>query len=376
MSIYEERLNRIKTACSLQEPDRVPVVSMVQTYAVAYAKGRTQDCIEDKEKEFQIYRKYLEDFYFDGTYLFGVNRPVKLFEMMGNSMFFVAKDGITLQHKDNCLLEDDEIEEYIQNPYKFLKTVGLPRRYPKMREPFPQNLQALWAALQEMVKFKEYSDNLPERVAKELEMPVLCASLAEPPLDRYIGYRGFTKGMVDLRRRPDTVIQAVEATYPLLAPPPIPLPDFPYIFLPVVTTNYISRKQFEKFFWPTAKKLFMEYINLGAKIIVGFEGKSDHVYDCFLELPKGSVIALIEESDIVGAKKAIGHHVTISGGLPTNLLKNGTREQCIDHVKSLIQECAPGGGFMFTMDKAPLSEADINPENLKAVTEFLRNGGQ
>lgn len=376
MGLYEERLSRIKTACNLQEPDQVPFISMIQTWAVAYANGNTQDCIYDKNKELEIFGKYLKDFYFDGTFLFGVNRPIQLYELLGNSMFFVGKDGITLQHKDNCILEDDEIEVYIQDPYKFLRNVGLPRRYPKLCEDYPKNLQALGGVLQEMLKFKAHTDQLPERLAKELEMPLIAPTLAEPALDRYIGYRSFSKGMVDLRRRPDTVLSALEATYPIVAPAPIPLPEFPYIFVPVVTTNYMSRKQFDKFFWPTCKKMLLEYINLGAKVVVAFEGKADHVYDCFLELPKGSVIALIEDSDIIQAKKDIGHHVTISGGLPIHLLKNGTKEECINHVKHVIQECAPGGGFMLTMNKAPLSAADINPENLKAVSEFMRMGGE
>lgn len=375
MSLYEERLNRIKTTCNLEEPDRVPIVSMIQTYAVAYGNGNTQECINDKEIEFQTFRKYLDDFYFDGTYLFGINRPIKMYEMLGESVFFVAKDGITLQHKDNCILEDDEIEAYIEDPYKFLRNVGLPRRYSELRKPFPENLQALGGVMQEMMKFKAYSDQLPGRLEKELEMPLVTATLAEPALDRYIGYRSFSKGMVDLRRRPETVLRAVEATYPVVAPAPIPMPDFPFVFLPVVTTNYMSRKQFEKFFWPSCKRMIMQYIELGAKVVVAFEGKSSHIYDCFLELPKGSIVALIEGSDIIQAKKDIGHHVTLSGGIPIYLLKNGTKEECIDYVKRVIQECGPGGGFMLTMDKAPLSGTDINPENLKAVTEFVRKGG-
>lgn len=119
INMYEEKIKRIKTACSLQEPDKVPLISMIQTYAVAYAGGSTRECINDKEEEFRVFRKYLEDFYFDGTFLFGINRPVKMYETLGNSVFFVGDDNITLQHRDNCLLEEDEIDEYIENPILF-----------------------------------------------------------------------------------------------------------------------------------------------------------------------------------------------------------------------------------------------------------------
>lgn len=376
MKLYEEKLNRIKTTCNLTEPDKVPLVSMIQTYAVAYAGGNTRDCIYDSDVEFNTFRKYLEDFYFDGTFLFGINRPVKMYETLGDSMFFVAKDGITLQHKDNCLLEDDEIEEYIENPILFLRNKALPKRYPELRKPFPENLQALGGALQEMLKFKQKNEQLPERLKQEMGMPLVSTDIAEPALDRYIGYRSFTKGMSDFRRRPEQVLRAVEATYPLVAPAPMPLPDFPYIFMPVVTTNYMSRAQFDKFFWPTCKRHILKYIELGAKVIIAFEGKCSHVYDCLLELPKGSVILIIEDSDMVQAKKDIGHHVTICGGLPIQLLKDGTPQQCVDQVKRMIQECASGGGFMLTMDKAPLSANDVNPENLRAVTEYMRMEGK
>ena len=42
----------------------------------------------------------------------------------------------------------------------------------------------------------------------------------------------------------------------------------------------------------------------------------------------------------------------------------------------VYDECAPGGGFIFTTDKSLLSTDDCNPENLKAVNAFAHAYGR
>jgi len=58
------------------------------------------------------------------------------------------------------------------------------------------------------------------------------------------------------------------------------------------------------------------------------------------------------------------------------MLKNSSKQQCIDKAKELMDEVAPGGGYMFEFDKSPLSIDDVNIENLKAVVEYVRDHGK
>jgi len=84
---------------------------------------------------------------------------------------------------------------------------------------------------------------------------------------------------------------------------------------------------------------------------------------------------LLEADDVVQAKKRIGDKLTIIGAVPTSLLKYGSKAECLDCAKELIDECAPGGGFMLSVEQALLSTGDVNIDNLKAVNQFVHEYG-
>jgi len=273
---------------------------------------------------------------------------------------------------DNVALPDNEIEEYIQNPLLFLRNKVLYRRYPNLRKDYPGDIGWLGMAIQLMLAHRNKLDAIPGYLRDNVGVPAVNGDLMEPALDRYICYRGFQNGMSDLRRRPEMVLEALEATYPIVAPMPVPMQDFPWAFFPVVTTTYLNRKNFEKFFWPTAKRAMEEVIRLGGKVAIALEGTWEHVYDHLLELPKGSVVAFLEGDDMIKAKKDIGDKVSLAGGMPIELLKNGTKQENIDHVRDIIDSCG-NEGILITQSKGLLSPNDVNVENLKAVVEFVSN---
>ncbi|MBF7097254.1 uroporphyrinogen decarboxylase family protein [Alkalibacter mobilis] len=375
--VYNEKIARIQKTCNLEEPDRVPIISFIQTYAISYADSTAQECLKSTDKEFEIYGKYLNDMDFDGTILFGINRPMKSYEKLGYNAFFFSEDKVTLQHKDNCVLPTEDIDEYIKDPILYLRNKVLYERFPALKKPFPESLKALAESFGEFAAFGEKNNAIENFLKSECATPMITSGIAEPALDRYICYRGFANGMPDLRRRPEKALEAVEATYPIVGPNPnLKLSNFPYVFYPVVTATYLGRKQFEKFFWPTVKRALMDYYNSGAKVLMCLEGNWEHVYDLLLDLPKGFLIGAVENSDLKKVKKDIGNHMTIMGGMPLELLRTGSKQQCIDYAKETIDNCAPGGGFMLGHDKGVLSPNDINPENQKAVINFAREYGK
>ena len=48
----------------------------------------------------------------------------------------------------------------------------------------------------------------------------------------------------------------------------------------------------------------------------------------------------------------------------------------MDIAKGLIDDLAPGGGYVFTTNRVMLTEADGKAENLRAVTEFVADYGK
>lgn len=49
--LYQERVNRFIITTNHQEPDRVPILSLVETFAIAYANSTIEECMQSLDKE-------------------------------------------------------------------------------------------------------------------------------------------------------------------------------------------------------------------------------------------------------------------------------------------------------------------------------------
>ena len=61
------------------------------------------------------------------------------------------------------------------------------------------------------------------------------------------------------------------------------------------------------------------------------------------------------------------------GGMTTDLLSNGTPEECVAYAKRLCGELGRDGGFIFSEGKMLSYRNDAKRENMKAVCEFVNN---
>lgn len=70
-------------------------------------------------------------------------------------------------------------------------------------------------------------------------------------------------------------------------------------------------------------------------------------------------------------KDKLGKKLVLGGFYPVTLLKNGTKQQCIDKAKELLDILAPGGNYYFRFDKSAIHLSDIKIENYVAVMEHV-----
>ena len=371
---YDEKVKLLMDVANHVPTKRMPMISMAQTWAISYAGKTMDDCMVSLEKEIEIYGKHLLDMPFDGVFIFGVNRPLKAYKKLGFAPYFVSPDGITLQSSDKtAIIMDDELDRFIADPNKFLREVAIARRYPELMKDSPVDVEALKDALKEVMAFATAGAKRDKALKKTYKTPALTGGIpTSPPFDQYLCYRGFRTALTDLRRRPEKVKEACEAMIPLFAATEKKYPEFPWVMSPVVGATYLNPKQFEEIFWPSYKKVLDSYIERGAKVFVALEGKwGKEKYAFFNEFPKNSIIAFVEDDDPFEAKEIIGDKCAINYPFPVSLLKNGTKEEVIDHAKSVIDRIGTTGVY-FNTDKALISPNDIKPENYRALAEFCQ----
>ncbi|MCM1565629.1 MAG: uroporphyrinogen decarboxylase, partial [Dehalobacter sp.] len=82
-----------------------------------------------------------------------------------------------------------------------------------------------------------------------------------------------------------------------------------------------------------------------------------------------------EHGDPKELKQKLGNTMCILGLFPVTLLQYGTKEECITKAKELLDDLAPGGGYIFSTDKELLSAADGKAENIIAVNKFVMEYG-
>ena len=61
------------------------------------------------------------------------------------------------------------------------------------------------------------------------------------------------------------------------------------------------------------------------------------------------------------------------GGLTTELLSNGTPEECVAYTKRLCDELGKDGGFILSEGKMLSYRNDSKRENYKAVCDFVNS---
>jgi hypothetical protein len=142
------------------------------------------------------------------------------------------------------------------------------------------------------------------------------------------------------------------------------------VFIPLHMAPYLREKDFAKFYWPSFKNLVQGLDDKGFKSFIFAEQDWMRYVDYLAELPEKTIINF-EYGDPKLIKEKLGDKHIITGFYPLSLLKTGTKQQCIDKAKELIDILAPGGNYFFSFDKAVITTDSVDVENLKAILDYV-----
>ncbi len=372
--LLTQKFENFQKAISRQEGAYVPNAINAGTGGpMGYAGVRTIDVLDDAAAYARGMTAIYDDMWADVALINGGTTTKHLEEAMLHVENKYGPDGNTLEHVQLSPMQPDEYDQLIDDPVRFINEVLLPRKFPELYADPKYAREALKTYAQE--QFHVFAE-LPGATQKVLEERygittiVNLAERIETPLDMLFDYfRGFRGTLTDLRRYKDKVPAALEAIWNARCQPILDTPytaSFPYTWQPPHIPCYLSPKQFDELYWPHEKPQIERYISNGGKHYFIMEGKFEKIWDHFRELPKDSVILHVDDDDIVQAKKEIGDWQIIAGGLKLTDVRMKTFDQIKDDIKRVIDECAPGGGFIYTTDKAWIASGDCNQTLVEA----------
>lgn len=184
--------------------------------------------------------------------------------------------------------------------------------------------------------------------------------------------------MLDLFRKPDKLLQAMERIYPVVLRNALAAKQrgVPRVFIPLHKgiDSFMSPDQFKTFYWPTLKRLILDLIREGLTPFAFWEGNCTSRLELIAQdIPRGKAVYMFEATDLFKAKEVLGDVVCIRGNVPLSILHGGTEDDVRSYCGKLIDRVAKGGGFILD---ASSNLDDAKPENLKAMIEFTKEYGR
>ena len=380
---YKESLDRVDDVLHGRQPDRVPTYALASEWMFFNAGYSQRDIEENPTLCYDSFKKMVEDVYFDTTLGPQYPRALVYKEKLGGGNFEFSSSGIIQWNSTNVTcMNEDEYPQLIENPWKFFMEVVLPRKYSKFALQDPtEKYNALCEAWDAKVKATSMMPETMKRCREDVKVPVIFDPSTRywHPFDVIMDYyRNFAGIMTDIRRRPQEVIAACDAIQPQflgdLHVENRKAPKGTAIMYPLHAPTFLKAKDYEKFYWPWYKEL-VEYVNRYEYILLAFfEGKHEHLYDFYETLPKHTIAGMFEFDDLKKTKQRLGDNLCIIGGMDTFLLKHGTKEECIDMAKKVVEELAPGGAYMATTNKQlSCCIKEVETSNYAAVNDWIRD---
>lgn len=377
----------ILKACSHEETEYVPSNLFGGNGFLAYAGMNYFDVEHDEENFKKSLDVVFSKIHCDIAMLSYVGAP-RAHEALGQKTeTFLAADGITPQHLQIDKMKEDEYPQLIENPKALINNVLLPRKYPQLFNGDKKAaIQALKTVVEEQAELFATGPAAKRTKWMAEEYGVLFAwNMKEPRITNpgdviFDRFRGFKGSILDMRRRPEQFRAALDAIWNTMCDDfsdAGELPAFPFFGHFPHIPAYMSPKQFYEFYWPYEKIMFENIAKYGGKVILSAEGAWLGFMDGFRDIPKSSVILFVDEDDILEMNRVIGDWQVLGGGAKLAQTKFASKEENIDYAKKVIDECAPGGGFIFSAEKRMICPGDVNQTLIDVYNfayEYSRKG--
>ena len=405
---YQASIDRLMDAVLLRKvPDRIPICLMYTFMPTNIFGLNAKESIYDQQKLVEANVRFIREFKPDFTGSPGLVGSGKVYEALDMQFYKWSggqlDDNLGYQYDEQEYMTADEYDALIEDPTNFWLRTFMPRIFSALK-PLAElpNLTHLWEvvlvtgsmvpfglpgvqkALQALItagsaamawaqKMGEY-----DRVVFGEGYPALFGGASKVPFDMLGDTLRGTKGiMMDMFRRPDKLLEAIEKITPIYIKQGVDMATAsknPVVFIPMHkgADGFMSDAQFKKFYWPGLKALVKGLAQEGCIPFLFCEGSYNSRLEYLRELDKTSCFWVFDRTDMARVKAVCQDHICIGGNVPAGLLLTGTVQQVEDYCKELIDTVGAGGGYVMcngtSMDEG-------KADTLRAMIDFTKTYG-
>jgi hypothetical protein len=375
----EKRVARVKAAVNHKEGDRVPFTPKVNLIYGQFGNCNPYEALMDLRNLKEGARNFLTRYEVDLFWTPG-DYPSNVMEVLGTTAIHWPGATWDLERTrsyqvcDNTYLKEDEWEEFLFDPSHFFMTKVWPRRHAKLSglakmsfqnvvefghyasmaqfaDPEVRNtLITLMAAGDEAVKYIQAQAELGQ-VALETQTPLGVVIGTGAPYDFLAdNLRGYLNLPMDLFEEPEKVKAGIDVMtkFALDVVDQAAAMKLDYLFMPLHggTDDFMDEDTYKEFYLPSLRKVLEHELELGITPFMFFEGKYNTRLEILRDEFPAGCIGMFEQVDIAKAKKILQGHMCITGNIPGASLAYGKPEDIVEMTKKMLDDCAPGGGFM------------------------------
>ncbi|MCL5959477.1 MAG: hypothetical protein M1358_09205 [Chloroflexi bacterium] len=367
---------RIQRAINLQECDRVSAAPLLMYFCAHFNGVSTKDFLNDMDKQVATVEKTFERlggwdaWYFapgsQNDYTMRARWPLEV-KTPGMGL---PDDAPLPQLNEKVVMKPEEYDIIIEEGFDKWFLGHVQRMYPSL------DFNDIFARV-----VPEGSANVRRFYLKwevERHVPLLSGVNIYQPIEVFSFARSFYEFSLDMARRPDKVLQAVEATLePLIqrALNGVKAIGSKAVWVGGWRTGatFISSRQFEKFVLPGLKHMVDVFIAEGITPVLHFDAKWNPFLHYLRELPpKKCIFAPDQETDPVAFKNVLGDHMAFLGNVSPQVLSLGTVDETVQECKKLIDVFERRGLILGTGCEAPFNS---KPENIQALLDTAKTYG-
>ncbi len=380
------RVKIVRDAVALKKPDRVPHISHFVTWKILDAGYKLSEAMCDWDIMEKVVCEFQEKYRFDALIEFGHRNNYETSKILGSSRYIINDEAESVSYLDFALCKEGELVEFAKNPRKFKWEKGMVRKYPFWAEEFDIDiLNRAYKANMDYLNFMGFDlrGRMPKKLLNDYGVPYYMDRKGYAPIaieTIFNQLRGIRGTSIDMRRHTDELREAIAIMDETGFKPGIEAMrkapagsnmdstfDSDQILL---AHTILNEKQWEEFYWPYLKQIVDVHGEKGWTMRLFTEGSSKRFWPYFRQFPAGVVALHLEADDVFEAREALPN-CCIMGGMKNEILGRGTKQECLDLAKRLIDELGSQGGFILNQPKMGSYRNDANPENLKAVCDFV-----
>jgi uroporphyrinogen-III decarboxylase len=424
--LFKERVQRVRDAMALKEPDRVPITPDVDSFFTSIQAGIShKDAMYKGRKVGKVSVKVLSQYDWDLYPSMPFAGKGKLYDRLGNRTMkwagaadpeYRLADNQPYQYIEKAWMEANEYEELISDMTGFLFRTIVPRQNALFQsfESFPYASTIGFSSGMGALMF--FMDNKVKKTIKKLNKSVTAMldlflgmriyakqmkKLGNPigdmgstfgmaPFDMISdSLRGMRGTMIDMYKNPEELKKACDvfANHFIKS---LDSGNSIYFgeddedsvsvsFIPLHrgADGFMSNEQFEEFYWPGITRVMEAMIQRDIIPMPFFEGRYGDRLEYLAEFAKKHKRKLVywfHDTDLIKVKEMMGDYVTIRGNVPASLLIGGPPKAVEEYVKKCIEGCKDGGGYLVDGGVGGIPN-ESRHENVQAMTDAVHKYG-